>query len=191
MAELAVGIVGLAGLITVAESAFMRIHRFLKHVRKAEQQVNDLFRLITNLYGTLQGIERIVSDFHFGTLVAERYNTSITHCTELLNRISKRLEVFHDSKDSSSIRMRVSSRWKWPFSVEETEQMYKDVERYQAALGVSLISEGLAIGIETHTESSSVKDDVTRIRDVLEESSRVAMSEEQNRIISAVSALCP
>lgn len=191
MAELAVGIVGLAGLITVAESAFIRVHRFLKHVRKAEQQVNDLFRLITNLYGTLQGVERIVSDFNFGKLAAERYNTSITHCTDLLNRLSIKLEVFHDNRDSSSSKMKLSTRWKWPFSVEETEQMYKDVERYQAALGVSLISEGLAIGIETHAEISSVRDDVARIRDVLEESSRLALSEEQNKILSAVSSLNP
>lgn len=191
MAELAVGIVGLAGLITVAESAFVRIHRFLKHVRKAEQQVNDLFCLITNLYGTLQGVERIVSDFNFGKLAAERYNASITHCSDLLNRISKKLEVFHDNRDSSSSRIKLSKRLKWPFSVEETEQMYKDVERYQAALGVSLISEGLAIGIETHAEISSVRDDVARIRDVLEDSLTLAMSEEQNRIISAVSSLSP
>lgn len=188
MAELALGI---AGLITVAESAFGRIRKFIKRVRKADKQVNDLFILVTNLYGTLQGLDRIIKDFNFGRAAAERYNTHIVHCTDLLNRISRRLEKFQDSPGTASSKTSFSTRVKWPFSMEETQEIHKDVERHQAALGFSLVSEGLSIGLELQESIASVKDDIATIHEYIQKRSAATVSKEQQKVLSAISSLDP
>lgn len=188
MAELAIGILGLA---TTAEVVFKRIYRYVQRVKNAEHEVVQLSLLINALYGTLHGLSLITEEFESEGAVSQVYGAQISACHAALDRISRKLVNFQDASPSRGTQPTIRRAWKWPFSRNETIAIHKELETYQAALSFALTVEGLETTVNTLRTVQSIGKSVTQVKDILESRLQIETSQENERLLSLIAPHSP
>ena len=184
----------IAGLITITDSVFSRIFKYVKAVKAAPDEVSSLKLALGSLSGILHNLELIAAQFEgepFDTAIQVNH---IHSCFQTVEKVEKILEKYH-SLSAGPQRMDKTKRLKWPFSVSEAKNICVEIEQHKTTLSLALNVDGMTAFLQT---LSRQKDLQNGIEDIKSESqrkreveTRIAVSTERRKILDWIQPYDP
>lgn len=179
MAELAASIVGLA---TTAEVVFNRIYKYIKQVKRAEQEIRELFAEVNGLYGTLRSISLIIDDIEGAGSDKITDLKYVAICGSALDRLRDKLAPFHENNARNTVRKKL----KWPFSRSETLEIKNQIEPCKSQLSLALSADGISATLKVIREVKTVANKLEEFKELLKAQARITLNEENEKLLTTV-----
>ena len=136
-----------AGLITLTELIVSRGYEFLKGVKNAKTEINQLLVEITALFGVLQSLRLVALRFEGQSYHSTLQFEYLQSCQKLVDRIHGHLkEALPEDADGHWRAAGKSLRW--PLSNKDTKALIADVGRHKATLSLALNVDGLYVDVD-------------------------------------------
>lgn len=134
----------IAGLVTLADAVFVRTFRYVKDAKGAEKEVATLANELQSLSGVLHclhlRINGLGNDKQDDTATCRP--ELVGSCLRLLVGVRDKLQEYmpgeHKQKVSGVIK-----KLKWPFSMTETKNLIRDIERQKSTLTMVLSADSM------------------------------------------------
>ena len=176
-----------AGLVGTTQMIVDGLYSYIKQVKTAEEEVLDLTKELTQLYGILSQLRLLARQFE-----GEEFdNTLQTHhifaCQSTLSKIETSLEKHNISGAKGSID-RLRRKLIWPLNASKTKELIKDVERHKSTLGLALNADSARALLRSLCRQDEISDSINRLSQRLE---KAHISQEQQRILDSLGSLDP
>jgi hypothetical protein len=133
----------ISGLVTIADTVFTRVHKYIRAVKAAKEEIQALSEEINWLAATLRSLRALASeleaegDVFDPTLMVHL----VGHCRQTLGKIESKVKNAADGISGSSKSKAVGATLKWPFSVSETKALLAEVSRHKATMTSALAAD--------------------------------------------------
>ena len=173
----------IAGLVSLADLVFRTTATYIKCVREARKEVEDLLEevkqfslLLHNLSLATSGLE--ITAEPVASPSSDFRSTFILDCQQVLGRIKDNLEKAKHDFENPSTLSRVHHRLKWPFSTTDTKDIIQTLQRHRQIINVALSADSLSHLkvclsrqedasqriIDVQTTANKILDIVTKVR---------------------------
>lgn len=184
-----------AGLITIAETAFRGTFKYIKGVKDAPKEIVTLSSELSLLYGMLNRLQLVVSQLEGETFDSAVQIHHIHSCYLTLEKIKKLLDKFDTSSLEDQKLERMKRRLKWPFSISDAKCLVTEIERHKSAIGLALAADGMSgllLALSRQADmSKDVQDIKLELRQRRETEIRVAIDEERQKVLNSIGPIGP
>jgi ankyrin repeat protein len=188
MAEFASAIIG---LIQVTENVALQVYRYVKRVKKADQEVRQLSAIVTSLLGIVHGIELAVRELDSHSKDHVLQSEDLLACKNTISQLNLKLSAFVDPIQPGESSLKIHKKWKWPFSVSETKELNLKLEAHKSALSLSLATDNLCAILRLSEAQEVVRSDLQVIQTRLEAQTRIALTKKRESALQRLCALTP
>ena len=188
MAEFATAIVS---LIQVTEHVVLRIYRYIKHVKKADQEIRQLSATVTSLLGIVHGIELAVRELDSHSRDHVLQSEDLVACKNTISQLNLKLSAFVDTTQPGQSSPKIHRKWKWPFSTSETVELNLKLEAHKSALSLSLATDNLCAILRLSEGQEVVRSDLQVIQTRLEAQTRITLTKKRESILQRLNPLTP
>jgi hypothetical protein len=130
------------GLCELTQAVAVTIYEFLKTVKEAKSEIEDLIREVTGLFGVLHSLHLVAARFEGQEIDSAMQVHHIVTCQVLLGKIQRALNKAQPKSSLGALTSAAKSL-AWPFEKKETKALILDVERHKSTLSLALIADGL------------------------------------------------
>ncbi|KAK8113173.1 hypothetical protein PG984_013699 [Apiospora sp. TS-2023a] len=160
----------LAGLAQLTTSTFIAVFQYAKDVKNAKYNVAELAKEIRNLHGIIQNLYLLSTSLEQTNSPRPILQGSeIMLCTATLTRIEKKLDDASSAINAGGFRGGMQSL-KWPFSKNETEDLFGELERHKSSVNtalaadtVDLLMKSLGLQKQLRAEVSSIQNGIEKL----------------------------
>lgn len=129
----------IAGLLSLADSAFRGVFRYSKAVSNAQDGIKALNTELRSVASVLHGVKLLAETMEtdtqrFSQLRLEHVNS----CRSILDEILRRIDRFESGSKSTSRVERAIQSLKWPFSKSRTSEMVTELSHQKSTLQLAL-----------------------------------------------------
>jgi hypothetical protein len=135
----------IAGLVSLADSVFRLIYKYVKEAKNAKEVAQELADEMQSTAGILHRLSLLASGLQDGDRL---YNPSfklqhVTSCQQTIARIEKPLLKAKADFESGNTLVAVRRRLKWPFSVPETRDLILELSRHKETIVLALSADSM------------------------------------------------
>ncbi|OTA97078.1 hypothetical protein M434DRAFT_66317, partial [Hypoxylon sp. CO27-5] len=128
----------IAGLVTLADVVFLRLMKYVRSVKNAVKEVEELAREINVLGGALNSLSRLARSFDDEPADNKKFRMHhIEACSDILADIQKKLKKF----DSNSLKRKAA----WPFQSEHIKELRDDLARHKQSVDLALSANSMEL----------------------------------------------
>ena len=184
----------IAGLITITDSVFSRIFKYVKAVKAAPDEISSLKLALGSLSGILHNLELVAAQ-----LEGEPFDTAIQvnhihSCVQTVEKVEKIFEKYH-SLSAGSQGMDKMKRLKWPFSVSEAKNLCVEIEQHKTTLSLALNVDGMTAFLQTLSRQKDLQNGIHEIKSEFQRKraveTRIAVSTERRRVLDWIQPYDP
>ncbi|RSM13754.1 hypothetical protein CEP52_001698 [Fusarium oligoseptatum] len=125
----------IAGLMSLADTAFRYVFKYARGVVGAKKEVESLSAEINALAGVLRSLHALASELEAEASFEPTLRMQhLIHCKQSLETIRNRVKKAADDFDNKAKWEGIARRLKWPFSVSETKDLLSDISRCKETL---------------------------------------------------------
>ncbi|WYZ38113.1 hypothetical protein EsH8_III_000027 [Colletotrichum jinshuiense] len=129
----------IAGLVTLADVVFLRLFKYVKSVKNAEKEINDLCKEVNLLGGAVNMLSRLAAGLEVEN---EPFNKAfrmyhIEGCDFVLSEIAKKTKKFEENPGG------IKRRLMWPFTSMRTKEMLADLSRHKENINLALTANSM------------------------------------------------
>ncbi|KAI8166427.1 Vegetative incompatibility protein HET-E-1 [Colletotrichum sp. SAR 10_70] len=129
----------IAGLVTLADVVFLRLTKYIKSVKNAEKEVDDLRKEVNLLGGAVNMLSRLASGHE---MEDEPFNKDfrmhhIEGCAFILNEISQKTKKY-DTNPKGKLQ-----RLMWPYTSSKTKELLADLSRHKENINLALTANSM------------------------------------------------
>jgi hypothetical protein len=175
-----------AGLISLADTVFRKLFRYVKDVKNAEKDAQDLKSEVAALSGVLHNLHVVAQDLEADQV--STYSTRTGHVNSCLATLYKLDEILDKIGVSDRGKLRNTiHKLSWPFKSVNTKQFIEDIRQHRNNLNLALSADcmtALLKCLSTQDELLKRVDDIdTRRLDKERIETRITMDLERQRIL--------
>ncbi|KAK1458788.1 hypothetical protein CCUS01_09042 [Colletotrichum cuscutae] len=129
----------IAGLLSLADIVFLRLSKYIKSVKNAEKEINDLCKEVNLVGGTVNMLSRLAT-----SLEAEDESPiqgfrmhHVDGCAAILSEIVNKTKKY---EDKSGGRLK---KLFWPYTSSKTKEMLADLSRHKENMNLALSATSL------------------------------------------------
>lgn len=139
----------IAGLVSLADLVFRTTVAYIKCVKEARKEVEDLLEEVKQFSLLLHNLSLVTSGLEITTESisspsSDFRSTFMLDCQQVLGRIKDNLEKAKHDFENPSTLSRVHNRLKWPFSTTDTKDIIQTLQRHRQVINVALSSDSLS-----------------------------------------------
>lgn len=194
----------IAGLVSLADLVYRASTKYVKGVKGARKEVQNLSREIRNFSVVLHNLSLLA--FHLeenqsldggpdSGQIAGLKPQHLHDCQQLLIKLEKSLFDKEAQIDSASCLDRIQGRLKWPFSSDETKELIQDVQRQKQTIDLALGAESLSKLKILLSRQSDINDGVEKVQltvdELLKAQSKIANDKKHNDVLDAFQTSSP
>ena len=184
----------IAGLITITDTVFSRMVKYVKAVKAAPDEVSSLASAMGSLSGILHHLGLIAAQFEGEPSDTAIQVNHVHSCVQTVRKVEKILDKYH-SLSSGPQRMDKMKKLKWPFSVSEAKNLCVEIEQHKATLSLALNVDGMTAFLQTLSRQkdlqSGIDDIKTEFQRKREVETRIAVSTERRNILDWIQPYDP
>jgi hypothetical protein len=175
-----------AGLISLADTVFRKLFRYVKDVKNAEKDAQDLKSEVAALSGVLHNLHVVAQDLEADQV--STYSTRTGHVNSCLATLYKLDEILDKIGVSDRGKLRNTiHKLSWPFKSVNTKQFIEDIRQHRNNINLALSADcmtALLKCLSTQDELLKRVDDIdTRRLDKERIETRITMDLERQRIL--------
>ncbi|KAI3394860.1 hypothetical protein diail_2147 [Diaporthe ilicicola] len=130
----------LAGLVSLADSVFRHVYRYVRGVSAAKEEISNIAQELQSLTGVLRSIQALAEGLEED---GNTYDPAIRvhhvyHCEQTLNKIHDRMKRAVQKVEKSRSRDGIMQQLKWPFSKSETLEVLEELERHKSTMNLGI-----------------------------------------------------
>lgn len=125
----------IAGLMSLADTAFRYVFKYARGAVGAKKEVESLSTEINALAGVLRSLHALASELEAEASFEPTLRMQhLIHCKQSLETIRNRVKRAADDFDNKAKWEGITRRLKWPYSVGETKDLISDLSRCKETL---------------------------------------------------------
>ncbi|KAK2773910.1 ankyrin repeat protein [Colletotrichum kahawae] len=129
----------IAGLVTLADVVFLRLTKYIKSVKNAEKEIDDLRKEVNLLGGAVNMLSRLASGHE---MEDEPFNRDfrmyhIEGCAFILNEISQKTKKYDTSPKGKLLKLM------WPYTSLKTKELLADLSRHKENINLALAANSM------------------------------------------------
>ncbi|KAF4887570.1 Ankyrin repeat, PH and SEC7 domain containing protein secG [Colletotrichum fructicola] len=129
----------IAGLVTLADTVFLRLTKYIKSVQSADKEIKDLCKEVNLLGGAVNMLARLARGHE---LEDEPFNRDfrmyhIEACALILNDISQKTKKYDGNSKSKLLKL------KWPYESSITKGLLADLSRHKDNINLALTANSM------------------------------------------------
>jgi Cdc6-like AAA superfamily ATPase len=183
----------IAGVVGIADAAFRALTTFIRAVKNADADAQQLGKEIGILCGTLHSLFLLADalECHDDETAVSPQMYHVSSCSALLGRIEKQLDAAKITSDPGKRLRRLGQQLAWPFSTKETKELLADVQRHQthfhralSANSLRVLLNGLSRQDDIQRGLSELDGKVEALRKSVDVEASIRVSVERRQVIS-------
>lgn len=129
----------IAGLLSLADIVFLRLSKYIKSAKNAEQEISDLCKEVNSVGGTVNMLSRLATSLEAeGDSPIQGFRMHhIDGCATILCEIVNKTKKYEDKPGGKLKRLT------WPFFSSETKKMLADLSRHKENMNLALSATSL------------------------------------------------
>ncbi len=183
----------IGGLITLADTVFRRLFKYIQAVKRAPTEISELCAEIRVLYGILHSLKLVALQLEGEDSDTVIQTTYIESCLITLEKAKTLLEK-HDAPGRSAVWAK-TARLLSPITVSDAKKLVAEIERHKAALGLALTVDSMSSLRQTLSNQETMQKGITNIQSELQQrrqiETRIALSKERNSVLDWISTFDP
>jgi hypothetical protein len=184
----------IAGLVSLGDTVFRGIYRYVKTAKKAEKEVLDLKNAITDLTGIFHNLQIIAheleQDANFDNSIRVDH---VNSCLATLYRLDDKLKKIEYPKDQ---KIRTGLRkLAWPFKSGETKDLCEEIRKHREVLALALSADTTTALLKCLSSQDAMAADINDMRNTLrkreEVETRIMINESRRRVLQYFGVVNP
>ncbi|KAI0882303.1 ankyrin [Annulohypoxylon maeteangense] len=171
----------IAGLITLTDTVVLRLMKYVRSVKNAAKEVEELAKEINMLGGALHSLSTLAQCFGDENVDNRAFRMyHIEACNDILASIHKKLKKF----DSDSL----TKKAKWPFSSTRVAELLDELSKHKQSVNLALTAKSMDLLLRSlareedlQKTASELKADAQKTKEIV---SRIDRNEEQSKVQS-------
>jgi len=184
---------GIAGLVAIADTIFGRVYSYVRAVKGAAKEIEQLACEIRNLSGILHGLELVLNELLRDSAEPNLRLHHVNSCRATLLKIRNKLDSpattasQNTSLPNTARFVSTLQKIKWPFSRSETSELLAEIERHKLTINVAVSGDSLATVVRALSRQDKIADDIETIKSFERDRSalekRVAMTGKRKEVL--------
>ncbi|CAN9442142.1 unnamed protein product [Alternaria alternata] len=176
----------IAGLISLSDTIFRKLYHYVKDVKNAEKEVQDLKNEVAALNGVLHNLHLIAQDLETSSLQDISIRPDhINSCLATLYQLDEKMNkaaIF----DKGKIRATVH-KLSWPFKSVNAKKFLEDIRSHRNYLNFALSADTMAALLQCLSKQDQLLSNVvgleTRLRDKQNIDTKIVVNAERRKIL--------
>lgn len=163
----------IAGLITLTDTVFLRLMKYVRSVKDAAKEIEDLAKEINTLGGALHSLSTLAQCF--GEESDDNRTFRIHHieaCNDILTTMHKKLKKF----DSDSLVKRA----KWPFSSTRVNELLAELSRHKQNVNLALTANSLDLLLRSLAREEDLQKTALELKENAEKTKEIVSRIDQS-----------
>ncbi|KAI3532766.1 hypothetical protein CSPX01_13226 [Colletotrichum filicis] len=174
----------IAGLLSLADIVFLRLSKYIKSVKNAEQEISDLCKEVNSVGGTVNMLSRLAT-----SLEAENESSiqgfrmhHVDGCAAILSEIVNKTKKYED-KSGGKLKKLL-----WPYTSSKSKEMLADLSRHKENMNLALSATSLDVLLrflakeeERERTATAILADVQKTKEI---ALRIQEDTQRRRILS-------
>ncbi|KAH7130033.1 hypothetical protein B0J11DRAFT_482274, partial [Dendryphion nanum] len=176
----------IAGLISLSDTIFRRLYRYIKDVKNAEKEVQQLKDEVSLLNGVLHNLRLVAEDLEADSnLVCTLRTDHVNACLATLYKLDEKLKKV-DFSGRSKIHTTVQ-KIAWPFKTMNIKEFIDDINQHRANLTMALSADSMTALLKCLSKQEDISKLITdidsRLRNREQIETRIALDAERQRVL--------
>jgi len=178
----------IAGLISLGDTVFCKLYHYVKDVKNAEKEVQDLKNEVALLNGVVHNLHLIAQDLEANS--TQPYSMRPGHiiaCRDTLYKLDEKLNKTSVS-EKGKLRTKIH-KLTWPFKAANTKQFIEDLSQHRNNLNFALSADTMTSLLKSLATQDELLQGVTNLETRLREKekieTRIKMDEERQIILDS------
>ncbi|KAI8191177.1 Vegetative incompatibility protein HET-E-1 [Colletotrichum sp. SAR 10_75] len=129
----------IAGLVSLADIVFLRLTKYIKSVKNAEAEINDLCKEVNMLGGAVSMLSRLARGHE---MEDEPFNKDfrmyhIEGCAFILNEICEKTKKYDTTPKGKLLRLM------WPYTSSKTKELLANLSRHKENINLALTANSM------------------------------------------------
>jgi len=161
----------IAGLVALADTIFTRLYRYVRAVKRAAKDVEELAVGIRTLSSLLHGLNLVLDGLeeeegYKGNLsnLAQFRLHHVSSCLTTLTEIQKKLDKYQPEGEDHQAAKQTLRNLKWPFSVSDIKRLLTEVEKHKANITLALSGDTLTAVLTALSRQEELAADIEDIK---------------------------
>ncbi|KAF7672905.1 hypothetical protein GT037_008856 [Alternaria burnsii] len=184
----------IAGLISLSDAIFRKLYHYVKDVKSAEKEVQDLKNEIAALNGVLHNVHLIAQDLETSSLQDISIRPDhINSCLATLYRLDEKMNkaaIFDKGKIRATIH-----KLSWPFKSVNAKKFIEDIRSHRNHLNFALSADTMAALLQCLSKQDQLLSNVasleTRLRDQQNIDTKIVVNAERQKILDSFLSVNP
>lgn len=180
-----------AGIVSLAGAAFHNLNNFRRHAANAPAAAAELTTQARNLSGILQNLsllaESLGEEPEPGRESLSFKAHHLNSCRQTLLQVETRLKKARDDFDSGNKLKTISRRLKWPFSMDETNELLEQMANHRRTLELALSADTMVRLLQCLAKQEAVEENLNRLKSTIERKfsidTRVQLNKKKTKIV--------
>jgi hypothetical protein len=176
----------IAGLISLSDTIFRKLYHYVKDVKSAEKEVQDLKNEVATLNGVLHNVHLIAQDLETSSLQDVSIRPDhINSCLATLYQLDEKMNkagIFDKGKIRATIH-----KLSWPFKSVNAKKFIQDIRSHRNQLNFALSADTMAALLQCLSKQdqlfSSVAGLETRLRDKQNIDTKIMVNAERQKVL--------
>jgi hypothetical protein len=176
----------ITGLISLSDTIFRKLYHYVKDVKSAEKEVQDLKNEVATLNGVLHNVHLIAQDLETSSLQDVSIRPDhINSCLATLYQLDEKMNkagIFDKGKIRATIH-----KLSWPFKSVNAKKFIQDIRSHRNQLNFALSADTMAALLQCLSKQdqlfSSVAGLETRLRDKQNIDTKIMVNAERQKVL--------
>lgn len=177
----------IAGMMTLSSTVFNGLSRYVKEAKGTKLRVADLAKETRDLSGILHNLSLLANSVEDHNSLSTFKAHHLHDCRQTLLKINKRLAGAQVDLGSGRKRDLVSRSMKWPFSNDETMELFDDMARHKGNIELALSADTMAGLLQCLSRQDELDTGLDGVKRTLEqrfqEEDRLEREEDRKKIM--------
>lgn len=130
----------LAGLVSLCETVFRHVYKYVRGVKEAKDEITKIAQELHSFTGILRSVQALAQSLEED---GDTYDPAIRvhhvyYCEQTLTKIHDRMKRASEKAEKGKSRDRLMQQLKWPFSKSETHEVLKELERHKSSMDLGI-----------------------------------------------------
>lgn len=135
----------LAGLVSLADSVFRHVYKYVRGAMAAREEITKIAQELQSFTGVLRGVQALAQSLEEE---GDTYDPSIRvhhvyYCEQTLNKIHDKMKRAAQKVEKTRSKGGLVQQLKWPFSKLETQEVLQELERHKANMNLGIATDSM------------------------------------------------
>lgn len=135
----------LAGLVSLADTVFRHVYRYVRGCMDAKEEITKIAQELQSFTGILRGVQALAQSLEEE---GDTYDPSIRvhhvyYCEQTLNKIHERMKRAAQKMEKGKSKGGLVQQLKWPFSKSETKEVLEELERHKTNMNLGIATDSM------------------------------------------------